>query len=154
MKDFDIKIKGKAIVTLYGTDNGTIVIPAECKIDNSGRSCDIDIKGSTDVAIGIPNVLSGIELAIEDSEVTITNISYESLEIDVKGNVKITAGDVNGKLDINMRNGEAELVLPESYSFRTLNEGRGTSINNLRTEDPSSTNIIEINGKDSVLNIR
>ncbi|MBR1797874.1 MAG: DUF4097 family beta strand repeat protein [Clostridiales bacterium] len=153
MKDFDIKVKGNSNVTLFGTEDNTIVIPADCSIDNSGRSCDIKVEGA-EVRIGVPASIAHIELTIADSEVKLHGISFDHIEIDASGSITVNTDTLGRKLDINMSNGQADLELPKNASFKTRNEGKNNTINTELKEDVSSINVIEINGKNSVLNIR
>ncbi|MBP5180163.1 MAG: hypothetical protein J6127_02625 [Clostridiales bacterium] len=154
MKDFDIHVKGATKVTLFGTDNDTICVPSFAKIDTDRSKGDIDINVEGEVCLGIPSDSEHIELGVKDAKIILTNLHFENLEIDAKGSVTIDADDISGKLDINLADSVADLNLPSDFSFRTKTEGKNNRLNNDRTEDQASANIIEFNGKNSVLNIR
>ncbi len=154
MKDFDIHVKGTGKVTLFGTDNGTITAPVESRIDSDKYNCDIDVNTNEDIIIGVPSDTKHIEIAIADTSLIIKDLDFDNLEIDAKGSVKIKAVNISGKLDINLSDSVADLSLPEGFTFRTVTEGKNNRLNNSRTESASAANIIELNGKNSVLNIR
>ena len=153
MMDYDIKIKKASEVTLYGTCDDTIVVPSTVKFDTDRRKADIEIDDETPVKVGMPNIAEKIELEVKDSTVILKDLSYEDLEIDGKGNIVIDAENITGSLQINLVGGEAILRLPSGYRFQAVNKGRSTTIENGLTSDPDATDIVEFNGKDSVLKI-
>ena len=153
MKDYDIKVRGRNEIDFFGTDNDTIVVPSNVKLDTDRDNADIDIKAGEKAVIGIPNVAEHVELDIMDSKVSIKDLSFEKLEIDAKGNIEITIDNVSGPIDINMVSGQAVLKVPAGYSFRTNREGKNNFIECDIPQDISSGNVIELNGKDSSLKI-
>ena len=154
MKEYDIKIKNGCDIRFFGTDNNTIVIPADVKMDTDRDQVDIDIKADTKVEIGIPEKAEHIELGIEDANLKIENISWERIEIDAKGQINIEMNNVDGSIDVNMAGGFAELIVPADYSFVTRCEGRNNTIECDIPTDPSSANVIELNGKNTTLVIK
>ena len=154
MKDYDIKIKKASEVTLYATDNDTIVVPSKVKFDTDRDSADIDIEDVEKALVGIPPMADHIELFIENATLNLKGISFERMEIDAEGRITIIADQINGNIDINMLKGEAELVIPEGFSFNARCEGKNNEIRCEIPEDPNAKNTIELNGKNSVLTIR
>lgn len=154
MKDYDINIKGTSSVEIFGTKDNTIVVPSDVKFDSDRNKADIDIKDVSDIKIGIPENVEKIELNITDSKISVTDLSFENLEIDGKGEITITIDGTNGPIDINMIGGAATLIVPEGFSFFTEAKGRNNRIDSCIAEDHSSANRIELNGRDSVLMIR
>ena len=115
MKEYDIKIKNGCDIRFFGTDNNTIVIPADVKMDTDRDQVDIDIKADTKVEIGIPEKAEHIELGIEDANLKIENISWERIEIDAEGQINISKlGDLvyHGALDLT---GALQLYSPKNY---------------------------------------
>ena len=153
MKDYDIRIKNSNEVSLFGTTDNTITVPANVKLDSDLNRLDIDIKNQELVKICLPNKAEKVELNITDSKLYIHDVSYDEFEIDAKGKIVIDITNVNGPIDINMVGGEAELIVHEGYGFRTVCKGKNNTINNSIAEDNTSLNVIELNGKDTVLNI-
>ncbi len=153
MNDYDIRIKNSTEVNLFGTTDNTITVPANVKLDSDLNRLDIDIKNQDTVKICLPNKAEKVELNITDSKLNIHDVSYDEFEIDGKGKITIDIRNVSGPIDINMIGGEAELIVHEGYSFRTVCKGKNNSINSNIPEDNGSLNVIELNGKDTVLNI-
>ena len=154
MKDYDIKIKNASEVLLYGTDNDTIVVPSQVKFDSDRDQADIDIKGIEKVVIGIPSEAGHIELFIEDVSLTVRDISFERMEIDGSGKVQISLENSNGCIDVNLVSGEAEMNVSPDYSFTTRTEGKNNVIDCQASADPSSKNVVELNGRNSRLTIK
>lgn len=154
MKDYDINIKGSSDVKVFGTKDNTIVVPSDVKLDSDRNKADIDIKDVSDVKIGIPENAEKIELNITDSKMTITDLSFEELEIDGKGDITIEVDGINGPVDINMIGGKATLLIPEGFSFFTETKGKNNRIDCSIPEDHTSANKIELNGKDTTLVIK
>ncbi len=154
MKDYDIKIKKAAEVTLYATDNDTIVVPSKVKFDTDRDQADIDIEGVEKALVGIPPMAGNVEVFIENAVMYLKGISFERLEIDAEGKIQIVADQIDGNIDINMLKGEAELIVPEGFVFATRCEGKNNEIRCEIPTDPSAKNTIELNGKNSVLTIR
>ena len=152
MKDFDIKIEKSSVVKVFGTEDNTIVIPADAKIDPSRSKFDITL-GANAAKFGIPHDSEKIEIAAEGSDITVENVSFERLEIDAKGTIIVKLDGTEGPVDINMAGGEATLIVKEGFSFRTEVKGKNNKIDCSLEEDPTSNNIIELNGKDSILNV-
>jgi len=153
MKDYDIRIKSSTEVTFYGTDDDTIVVPASVKFDTDRSQADIDIDGDSAVKIGIPKNAEHIEIDIRGGVLNISNLTFERIEIDSKSNLKISLEDTQGRVDINLLEGEAELTVPAGFQFDTRNEGRNTRIEcDIPTTD-NTCNMIEFNGRSSVLKI-
>lgn len=153
MKDYDIKIEGATKITVYGTNDDTVLFPASAKIDTDRNKFDVDVEGVAEVRIGIPCACEKLEIACGNATLTVRDLTFEDLEIDGKGDLKIAVSNIRGAVQINLLKGTAALTVPEDYSFRTFNKGRGCRIDNSIAEDPSSENSIELNGKDSVLTI-
>ena len=154
MKDYDIKIKNAKTVTLYGTENDTIVVPSKARIDTDRDQADIDIEGVENTIVGIPPKAGHIELFIEDTVLDLKGISFERIEIDGSGKIVIRLDSIEGNIDINMIRGEAELTVPSGYSFVTRCEGKNNEIDCDIDQDPDAKNVIEFNGKNSKLTIR
>ncbi|MBO4927280.1 MAG: hypothetical protein J5379_03400 [Clostridiales bacterium] len=154
MTDFDIKVKGASSITISGTNDNTMILPATAKIDSDRNQMDIDVENMETVKIGLPENSEKIELACTDASVSIRDLCFTHFEIDGKGNLAIEASNISGKLDINLVGGEAVLAVPADFSFRLVNEGRNCKISSNVAEDPDSTNVVEFNGKDSSLSIR
>ena len=154
MKDYDIKIKKASEITLYATDNDTIVVPSKVKFDTDRDSCDIDIEGVEKALVGIPPMAENVELFIENTTLNLKGISFSRLEIDAEGKITIIADRIDGNIDINMLKGEAELIVPEGFVFNTRCEGKNNEIICEIPTDPNAKNTIELNGKNSVLTIR
>ena len=95
-----------------------------------------------------------VEVFIENAVMYLKGISFERLEIDAEGKIKIVADRIDGNIDINMLKGEAELIVPEGFVFTTRCEGKNNEIRCEIPTDPSAKNTIELNGKNSVLTIR
>lgn len=153
MKDYDIRIKNASEVTLFGTKDDTMVVPATVKFDTDRSKCDIDIKDTDSVKIGIPDKAEHVELNIADSRLTVSDIRFEKLEIDAKGKIVIDIKDTIGPIDINLVNGSAELLVHKGFCFSTVVKGINNSIENDNVESLDSINVIELNGKNSVLKI-
>ena len=153
MRDFDIKIEKNSIVTIFGTEDDTIVIPAEAKIDPSRSKFDISL-GDKATKFGIPHDSEKIEINADGSNITVENVSFERLEIDGEGSIRIFADRIDGNIDINMLKGEAVLIVPEGFVFNTRCEGKNNEIICEIETDPNAKNTIELNGKNSVLTIR
>ena len=154
MKDYDINIKGSCDVKVFGTKDNTIVVPSDVKLDSDRNKADIDIKDVSDVKIGIPENAEKIELKIADSKISVTDLSFENLEIDGKGDITIEVDGTNGPIDINMIGGTATLIVPEDFSFFTETKGNNNRIDSSLLEDHTSANKIELNGKDTTLVIK
>ena len=154
MTDFDITIKGAGRINVYGTKNNTVVFPVTAKIDTDRRKFDVAIDGEAEVTIGIPEKAGKVELACADASICISNLSFEELEIDGKGHLKIDVSDIAGSLEINLVGGEAELSVPSDFAFRTKNAGRSCTIDSMVGESAEASNVVELNGKDSKLTIR
>ena len=154
MKDYDIKIKGSCAVKVFGTKDDTIVVPSDVKLDSDRNRADIDIKDVSDVKIGIPGEAEKIELNITDSTMKISDLSFEEFEIDAKGEITVELSGTEGPVDINMIGGKATLIVPEGFSFFTVNKGKNNTIECALSETPGSNNKIELNGKDSTLIIK
>ena len=154
MKDYDIKIKKATEATLFATDNDTIVVPLKVKFDTDRDQADIDIDGVDNALIGIPPMAVNIEVFIENTTLNLKGISFERLEIDGEGSIRIFADRIDGNIDINLLKGEAELIVPEGFSFNTRCEGKNNEIRCDLPLDPNAKNTIELNGKNSVLTIR
>lgn len=154
MKDYDINIKGSCDVKVFGTKDNTIVVPSDVKLDSDRNKADIDIKDVSDVKIGIPENAEKIELKVADSKISVTDLSFENLEIDGKGDITIEVDGTNGPIDINMIGGTATLIVPEGFSFFTETKGKNNRIDSSLLEDHTSANKIELNGKDTTLVIK
>lgn len=154
MKDYDINIKGSSDVKVFGTKDNTIVVPSDVKLDSDRNKADIDIKDVSDVKIGIPENAEKIELNIADSKISITDLSFENLEIDGKGDITVAVNGTTGPIDINMIGGTATLLVPEGFSFYTEAKGKNNRIDSSLPEDHTSSNRIELNGKDTTLTIK
>ena len=152
MKDYDIKIKKAEEVTIYGTDNDTIVVPSQVVFERN--QAEIDIDGVAKALIGIPPKADHIELFIENSVLNLQGISFNRMEIDGEGKLYIALEDADGSIDVNMIHGEAELIVPSDFVFTTRCEGKNNVIDCKSPTDPSAKNVIELNGKNSVLTIR
>ena len=152
MRDFDIKIEKNSIVTIFGTEDDTIVIPAEAKIDPSRSKFDISL-GDKATKFGIPHDSEKIEINADGSNITVENVSFERLEIDAKGSVLVKLDGTTGPVDINMAGGEATLIVNEDFSFTTDLKGKNNKIECDIEEDTTSENVIQLNGKDSILKI-
>ena len=152
MKDFDIKIEKNSIVTIFGTEDDTIVIPAEAKIDPSRSKFDISL-GDKATKFGIPQNSEKIEINADGSNITVENVSFERLEIDAKGSVLVKLDGTIGPVDISMAGGEATLIVNEDFSFTTDLKGKNNKIECDIEEDTTSENVIQLNGKDSILKI-
>ena len=153
MKDYDINIKGSCEVKVFGTNDNTMVVPASVKFDSDRNKADIDIKDERDVKIGIPGQAEKIELNITDSRISVTDIKFEQLEIDGKGDITIEVSGVEGKIDINMIGGTAKLMVPSGFAFSTECKGKNNRIECDLAEDQTSPVRIELNGKDTRLTI-
>ena len=134
MKDFDIKVPDNCKVTLFGTDNGTIVVPASVIFDSDRGQADIEIN-------------------LACSSLTLRNLAYERIEIDCRESAQIDIEDAAGAMDINIMNGQVTLMVPAGYEFTTRNEGRDTSMEYNIPTTANARNVIELNGKNSVLSI-
>lgn len=154
MKDYDIKIKKAEEVTIYGTDNDTIVVPSKVKFDTDRDQADIDIEGVAKALVGIPPEAEHIELFIEDAVLNLKGISFERMEIDGEGKLTISLEDVDGSIDINMIKGTAELIVPSGFAFATRCEGKNNVIDCQVPLTEGAKNVIELNGKNSTLTIR
>ena len=154
MKDYDIKIKKASEATVFATDNDTIVVPAKVKFDTDHDQADIDIEGVEKALVGIPPMAGNVEVFIENATLYLKGISFERLEIDGEGKIRIIADRIDGNIDINMIKGEAELIVPEGFSFNTRCERKNNEIDCAVTIDPDAKNVIELNGKNSKLTIR
>ena len=152
MKDFDIKIEKSRVVKVFGTEDNTIVIPADAKIDPSRSKFDITLGGNA-AKFGIPHDSEKIEIAAEGSDITVENVSFERLEIDAKGTIIVKLDGTAGPVDINMDGGEATLIVKEGFSFRTEVKGKNNKIECELPQDELAANKIELNGKDSTLKI-
>ncbi|MBO4687492.1 MAG: hypothetical protein J5636_03180 [Clostridiales bacterium] len=153
MTDFDITIKGAGRINVYGTKDNTVVFPVTAKIDTARKKFDVAVDGEAEVSIGIPEKAGKVEIACADAGISLTNLSFEELEIDGKGHLKITVSDIEGSLEINLIGGEAELTVPSDFSFRAKNKGHGCSIESEIAESADASNVVELNGKDSKLTI-
>ncbi|SCW48540.1 hypothetical protein SAMN02910456_01342 [Ruminococcaceae bacterium YRB3002] len=154
MTDYDIKVKGECEITLYGTDDDTIVVPSTVKFDTDRRKADIEIAGLEKVKIGIPaDIAEKIEIEMGDSSLSVSGLRFEQLEIDSKGSIVVDVEDVEGSIEINMVGGEAVLRVPEGFGFKAENRGRNTVLENELVSSESAGNRVELNGKDSVLKI-
>ena len=153
MKDFDIKVPDNCKVTLFGTDNGTIVVPASVIFDSDRGQADIEIKDVTEVEIGIPKESEHIEINLACSSLTLRNLAYERIEIDCRESAQIDIENAAGAMDINIMNGQVTLMVPAGYEFTTRNEGRDTSMEYSIPTTANARNVIELNGKNSVLSI-
>ena len=153
MKDYDIKIKGKSDVTLTGTGDNTIIVPSEAKLDSAADKADIDIRDVSRVTLGIPKDAEKVEISLEDSSLVIRDLTFERLEIDGKGHIVIDIENTNGPVDINMISGTADLKVHEGFPFTTSLKGKNNRIECDIPTDCTCRNVIELNGKDSVLNI-
>ena len=154
MKDYDIRIRKANEVTLFATDNDTIVVPSKVKFDTDHDQADIDINGVDEVVVGIPPMAGNIEVFVENTTLNLKGISFERLEIDGEGSIRIVADRIDGNIDINLIKGEAELIVPEGFSFNTRCEGKNNEIRCDILQDPNAKNTIELNGRNSVLTIR
>lgn len=154
MKDYEITIKKASEVTIFATDNDTLVVPSKVTFESSHDQAEIIIDGVENATIGIPPKADHIELSVENATVNLKGISYSRIEIDGKGKLLINTDTLSGNIDINMISGEAELVIPSGARFATRTEGKNNTISCLVPEEPSSETIIELNGKNSVLKIR
>ena len=153
MKDFDIKIKGSCEARIFGTGDETMVFPCTAKIDTARDKGDITTDAKN-VKIGLPSCAEKVEIAAGASDITIESLEFETLEIDAKEKVTIRLIDTKGKIDINMIGGKATLIVPEGFSFFTVNKGKNNSIECALPETPGFNNKIELNGKDSTLIIK
>ena len=153
MKDYDIHIDGGSEVTLFGTEDDTIVVPASVKFDTDHDQADIDIKGKSIVKIGIPKQAEHIELNVKDATLKISNLTYKRIEIDAKGSLVIDLEDAEGAIDVNMVGGEAEMRVPKGYKFNVREEGKKNKLVYNMPVTVNTDNVIELNGKDSVLKI-
>ena len=153
MKDYDIKIKNSSEVTLYGTEDNTIVVPATVKFDTDHEQADIDIDGDIPVKVGIPKNAEHIEIDIKGGVLNVSNLAFERIEIDTKGDLKLALDGTQGAVDINIIGGNVELRVPKGFAFNTRCEGKNNNIecNTVTTAD--TCNMIELNGKNSVLKI-
>ena len=154
MTDFDIKVKNANVIRVFGTEDETMVFPSAAKIDTSRSNCDVVIDGLSEVKIGLPKNSEEIELACAGAAIFISDLSFESFEIDGKGDLKIDAEDIEGSLEINLVSGSAELTVPSGFSFRAKNAGKNCIIDSEADDVIDSTNTVELNGKDSKLTIR
>lgn len=154
MKDYDIKIKKADEVTIYGTDNDTIVVPSQVTFETNRDQAEIDIDGVAKALIGIPPKAGHIELFIENSVLNLKGLSFDRMEIDGEGKLYIALDEADGSIDVNMIKGTAELIVPSGFSFATRCEGKNNVIDCKIPTDPSAKNVIELNGKNSVLTIR
>ena len=152
MNDFDIKIKGNCEAKIFGTGDETMVIPCKAKIDTARDTVDITTDFN-EVKIGIPACAEKVEIAADNSDITIESLKFETLEIDAKDKILIRLKGTEGKTDINMIGGEATLIVPEGYSFTTSVKGKNNKIECDLPQDELAANKIELNGKDSVLKI-
>ena len=148
MTDFDITIKGAGRINVYGTKDNTVVFPVTAKIDTARKKFDVAVDGEAEVSIGIPEKAGKVEIACADAGISLTNLSFEELEIDGKGHLNI-----EGSLEINLIGGEAELTVPSDFSFRAKTKGHGCSIESEIAESADASNVVELNGKDSKLTI-
>lgn len=151
MKDYDIKIRNNSEIRVYGTKDNTITVPSEVSIDTDKYQADIDIVKETNANIGLPEQVEHVELNIEDAKLKLEGISFDRCEIDAKGVIEVEITNTQGNIDINMVGGQATLIVPASFSFRTRCEGKGNEIKSDIADDPTSTNVIELNGKNSTL---
>lgn len=154
MKDYDIRIRKANEVTLFATDNDTIVVPSKVKFDTDHDQADIDINGVDEVVVGIPPMAGNIEVFVENTTLNLKGISFERLEIDGEGSIRIVADRIDGNIDINLIKGEAELIVPEGFAFNTRCEGKNNEIRCDIPQDPNAKNTIELNGRNCVLTIR
>ena len=154
MKDYDIKIRNNSEIRVYGTKDNTIVFPADVKLDADHDQADIDILKNTNAVIGLPSQVEHVELNIEDAKLKLEDVVFDRCEIDAKGVIEVDITNVKGSIDINMIGGAATLLVPADYRFRTSCEGKGNNIVWEAGEDPSSANVIELNGKNSTLTIK
>ena len=154
MRDYDIKINGTSNVTVFGTKDNTIVVPSDVKVDADGNRADIDIGNVSDIKLGIPENAEKIELNITDSDISVSDLSFEKLEIDGKGNITVSIDNTSGPVDINMIGGTATLIVSKDFRFFTEIKGMGNRIESNITEDRSSADKIELNGSNSTLTIR
>ena len=154
MKDYDINVKGAQNVKVFGTKDNTIVVPSDVRLDSDRNKADIDIKDESDVKIGIPENAEKIELNIADSDISVSDLSFEKLEIDGKGNITVSIDNTSGPVDINMIGGTATLIVSKDFRFFTEIKGMGNRIESNITEDRSSADKIELNGSNSTLTIR
>ena len=152
MNDFDIKIKGNCEAKIFGTGDETMVIPCNAKIDTAREKVDITTDFN-EVKIGLPSCSEKVEIAADNSDITIENLKFETLEIDAKDKVLIRLIDTHGKTDINMIGGAATVIVPEDYSFTTSVKGKNNKIECELPQDELAANKIELNGKDSTLKI-
>ena len=153
MKDYEINIKKAKEVTIFATDNDTLVVPSKVTFESSHDQAEIHIDGVENTTIGIPPEAGHIELSVENATVNLRGISFSRIEIDGKGKLLINTDTLSGNIDVNMISGEAELVVPGGASFSTRTEGKNNTISCQVPEDPTSVTTIELNGKNSVLTI-
>ena len=154
MKDYEINIKNAKEVTIFATDNDTIVVPSKVTFESGHDQAEIHIDGVENATIGIPPEADHIELSVENATVNVKGISFSRIEIDGKGKLLINTDTLSGNIDINMIRGEAELTVPAGYSFATRCEGKNNEIDCDIDQDPDAGNVIEFNGKNSKLTIR
>ena len=154
MKDYDIKIKRSREIELFGTQDDTIVVPSDSKLDSDRNRVDMDIYEASKCRIGIPEDAEDVELNFTDAALKLSNISFKKLQIDAKGKILIELQDVTGPIDINMVGGQAELILSPSMAFKVVCEGKNNSILCDEEQSEDTVNVIELNGKDSTLIIR
>ena len=154
MKDYEISIKNAKEVSIYKTDNDTLVIPSSSDIETDKNNTEIKIKDVEEAVIGIPKEAGHIELSIEDASLTVKGISFERMEIDGKGKLVINLDDIAGSIDVNLIDGSAEMTVPSAYSFKARTEGKNNTIDCQAQEDAAAENIIELNGRNSTLLIR
>lgn len=153
MKDYDIRIEGRAKINVFGTKDGTVLFPSTAKIDTDRSKTDVNVKNVEEVKIGIPDDCEKVEIACDDANLSVQGITFEDLEIDGKGTLTINLADVRGYISINLMHGHAKVFLPEGFSFRTANKGKDCLITNARPEDANAETVIELNGRDSSLTI-
>ena len=153
MKDYEINIKNAKEVTIFATDNDTIVVPSKVTFESGHDQAEIHIDSVENATIGIPPEADHIELSVENATVNVKGISFSRIEIDGKGKLLINTDTLSGNIDINMISGEAELVVPEGCGFSTRTEGKNNTISCQIETDPASATTIELNGKNSVLTI-
>ena len=154
MKDYEITIKKASEVTIFATDNDTLVFPSKVTFESSHNAAEILIDGLENTTIGIPPQADHIELSVENATVNLKGISYSRIEIDGKGKLRINTDTLSGNIDINMISGEAELIVPADAKFSTRSEGKNNTINCPVPTDPNAQVTIELNGKNSTLSIR
>ena len=153
MTDYDITIKTSSEVTLYGTEDDTIVVPSTVRFDTDRKKADIDIDSDSAVRVGIPKNAEHIEISIKGGVLNMSNLVFEKAEIDAKNDVRVTLDGTEGAVDINILDGKAELAVPAGFKFDTKCEGKNNNIECDIATTSETSNVIELNGKNSVLKI-